>query len=72
MELQAVILDALEEKSGNALVFDEVVKGVAERLEDQIRQTLNDLTDKQKIQRHVGGRDHPWRYQAYPARTTHA
>jgi hypothetical protein len=59
-------MDALEENGARAFTFDEVVKGVAKRLETEIRETLNDLSDKQRIQRHVGGQGHPWRYQARP------
>lgn len=65
MALEATILSVLLE-SGQALKFDDVVKGVAEKLEDDIRATLNDLADKEAIIRHVGGRDHSWRYQALP------
>jgi hypothetical protein len=65
MDLRAAIIGVLN-SSTHALTFDEVVKGVAERLEDDIRATLNELADKEQIHRHVGGRDHLWRYQALP------
>ena len=66
MNLQAIIMDSLQANAGHALTFDDVVKCVAERLEGDIRATLNDLTDRKWIERHVGGRDHPWRYGAPP------
>jgi hypothetical protein len=66
MDLHEAIMDVLNANDSRALTFDEVVKTVAERLEGDIRATLNELYDKEKILRHVGGKDHPWRYQAKP------
>lgn len=44
-------MDILRANAGRALTFDDLVKGVAERLEDDIRATLNDLTDRKQILR---------------------
>ena len=66
MELKPLILDALLEDAAHAFTFDEVVSGIAKKLEPQIREVLNDLSDKQAIRRHVGGKNHRWRYQAKP------
>lgn len=62
MDLRTVVLNSLS--ADRALTFEEVVQIVAHSLEPAIRDTLNDLADKKQILRHVGGRDHPWRYQA--------
>jgi hypothetical protein len=64
MDLRATILDVLRADASHALTFDSVVKGVAEKLAPEIRATLNDLFDKGQIDRQIGGRDQPWRYQA--------
>jgi hypothetical protein len=63
MDLRAAIKDVLGPGT-RALTFEDVVKGVGERLEGEIRATLNDLADKKQILRHIGGKNHPWRYQA--------
>jgi hypothetical protein len=65
MDLQATIVDVLR-ASSHAMTFENVVRGVAQRLEDDIRAKLNELADKDQIQRHPGGRNHLWRYQATP------
>ncbi len=65
MDLQSTIIDVLS-ASSQALTFDEVVRDVAGRLEKDIRNTLNELADNERIYRHVGGKNHPWRYQAIP------
>jgi predicted transcriptional regulator len=67
MDLQETVMDVLR-ASGQVLTFEEVLKGIAEKLEGDVRTTLNGLVDKKEITRHVGGRDHPWRYQAVPMR----
>jgi hypothetical protein len=66
MDLRAAVLDVLQANASRALTFDDVVKGVAERLERDIRANLNELAAEERILRHVGGRDHRWRYQAPP------
>jgi hypothetical protein len=66
MNLRATILDVLQADASHALTFDDVAKGVVERLEGDIRATLNALTDELQIERHPGGRDHSCRYQAKP------
>ncbi|WP_020175858.1 hypothetical protein [Methyloferula stellata] len=65
MDLDATIMDTLG-STDQALTFEEVVKGVAQRLEPQIREKLNELAGKDHIKRHQGGKDQPWRYQANP------
>ena len=64
MNLQATIFEVLQSDPRHALTFDEIVRGVSERLEGDIRANLNKFTDEQRIHRHQGGRDYPWRYQA--------
>jgi hypothetical protein len=66
MDLQTTIMDVLRSSGGQSLTIEDVARGVAERMKDDIRATLNDLTSKEQISRHVGGRDYPWRYQAKP------
>ncbi len=66
MDLHAIILDVLQADTSRALKFDDVVQEVANRLEHDIRTALNELTDNEQILRHVGGHDHPWRYQGKP------
>jgi hypothetical protein len=68
LNAEAVILNALEEAEADhpAMTFEEVVRSVAERLEANIRETLNALAKAEKITRLPGGRDHDWRYQAKP------
>ncbi len=65
MDLEVTIMDTLGSTS-QALTFDEVVKGVAQKLEPQIREKLNELAGKDHIKCHQGGRDQPWRYQGNP------
>lgn len=62
MKLSESILDILRH-SGKAMTVEEIAKGIAGRLEEDIRATLNELAKTQQVLRHVGGRDHPWRYQ---------
>ena len=64
MDLHKTVLSILQADASHALTFNDVVSGVAELLKDDIRTTLNELTDKSQIRRHVGGRGHSWRYQA--------
>jgi predicted transcriptional regulator len=66
MDLQTTVMDVLRSSGGQSLTIDDVAAGVAERMKDDIRTTLNDLTKKGQISTHVGGRDHLWRYQAKP------
>lgn len=65
MDLRAVIIDVLGSGT-DTLTFEDVVKGVGEKLEAEIRVTLNDLAEKKQIIRHIGGKNYPWRYQAIP------
>jgi len=67
MNLRAIVLAVLKANASHAFTLDEVVKGVAERLESDVRETLNDLARKERICRHIGGHDHPWLYQAVPS-----
>ena len=67
MDLRSIVLAVLKADAGHAFTFDEVVKAVAERLESDVRETLNDLARKEQILRHFGGHDHPWHYQAFPS-----
>jgi hypothetical protein len=64
MDLRTVIRNTLSAE--RVMRFDQVVKAVAEKLEPDIRQALNELARNGEIRRHVGGRDHPWTYQALP------
>ena len=66
MELEALIPGALRENGAHAFTFKEVMSSVAKQLEPKIRETLNDLSDKQAICRRQGGKGHVWRYQAKP------
>ncbi len=66
MDLRAIVLAVLKADTSHALTFDEVVKAVADRLESDVREALNDLARKEQIIRHIGGREHPWLYQAFP------
>jgi hypothetical protein len=63
MDLQTTIMDVLR-SSGQALTFEDVVKCVAQKLEGDIRVTLNELVAQEQILVHVGARNHRWRYQA--------
>jgi hypothetical protein len=63
-DLRGTIMDVLLRANGQALTSDEVVKGVAQRLEREIRDTLKELADGGRIKRVVGGEDDLWRYQA--------
>ena len=65
MDLQTTIMDVLR-RSGQALTFEDVVKCVAQKLEGDVRVTLNELASKEQILLHVGSRNHRWRYQALP------
>jgi hypothetical protein len=66
MDLRKIILSVLKADTSHVFTFDEVVKAVAARLESDVREALNDLARKERIIRHIDGRDHPWRYQAFP------
>jgi predicted transcriptional regulator len=65
MDLQTTIMDVLR-RSGQALTFEDVVKCVAQKLEGDVRVTLNELVAKEQILLHVGDRNRRWRYQALP------
>ncbi len=67
MDLETTIIDTLHSTNG-ALTFADVVKGVSERLEPEIRAKLNELAAKGQIKdpRQLGGKNHVWRYQAHP------
>jgi hypothetical protein len=64
VDLRTMVMDVLQANASRALTFDEGGKGITERLD--IRDTLNDLYDAGQIQRHQGGKNHVWRYQAVP------
>ena len=64
MDLHKTVLSILQADACHALTFNDVVSGVAELLKDDIRTTLNELTNITEIRRHVGGRGHSWRHQA--------
>jgi hypothetical protein len=66
MDLRTIVVAVLKADTSHAFTFDEVVKAVAARLESDVREALNDLARKERIIRHIDGRDHPWRYQAFP------
>ena len=55
--------ECVEANTSHAFTLDEIVKGVAERLESDVRDTLNDLARKERICRLLAGT--PWRYQAF-------
>lgn len=63
MDLEHTIVDVLR-VSGQPMTFEDVVRGVAERLEGDIRAKLNQLADHQQIERLIGDRYRPSRYQA--------
>lgn len=65
MELKAFVGDVLR-GNDRALTFEQIAEGVAIRLEDQIRTALNEMVEAGQVERHVGGRNHPWRYSAVP------
>ena len=62
--LRGAIMDVLLRANGQPLTGDEVVKGVAQRLEREIRDILKELADSGRIKRLVGRNDDLWRYQA--------
>jgi hypothetical protein len=66
MDLRAIVLDVLATDFSRAFEFDEVVKGVADRLEDDIRAMLNKLHKEGQIERHPGGKPYQTRYQGKP------
>jgi hypothetical protein len=63
-DLRGTIMDVLLLANGEALTSDEVVKGVVQKLEREIRDTLKELADSGRIKRLVGRNDDLWRYQA--------
>ena len=65
MDLNITIMNVLG-STGAALTFEDVIEGVIQRLEPEIRNALNALHDEGRIERHLGGRNHPWRYRIKP------
>jgi hypothetical protein len=63
-DLRGAIMDVLLRANGQALTSDEVVKGVAQRLEREIRNALKELADGGRIKRLIGSKEDLWRYQA--------
>jgi len=66
MDLRSIVLAVLMTAHSHAFTYDEVVKAVTDRVESEVREALNELARREQIVRHIGGRDHPWLYQAFP------
>ena len=66
MDLRSIVLAVLKTDDSHAFTYDEIVKAVTGRVESEVREALNDLARREQIVRHIGGRDHPWLYQAFP------